>query len=84
MLICSCPDNSDARDRLLVALGRLLDGLVDVLAIGASTEGIDAAVRDDLAAKVSSLVGGSDDERDVYAVYMVRTRWQEAGGCLPE
>ena len=54
-----------------MALSRLLDGLVDVLALGASTEGVDAALRDDLTAKLSGLLGGSDDERDVFAMYTV-------------
>ena len=64
--------DSDARDRLLYALGRLLDGLVDVLTIGASTEGVDASLRDDLTAQLASLINGSDDERDVFAMYTVR------------
>ena len=64
--------DSDARDRLLVALSRLLDSMVDVLALGASTEGVDAALREELTAKLSGLLGGSDDERDLFAVYTVR------------
>ena len=64
--------DSDARDRLLVALSRLLDGLVDVLALGTSTEGVDATLRDDLSVKVAGLLGGSDDESDVFATYTVR------------
>ena len=72
VVFVSYHDDSDARDRLMVALSRLLDGLVDVLALGSSTEGVDAALRDGLATKVAGLLGGSDDERDVFATYTVR------------
>ena len=67
-----------------MALGRLIDGLVDVLAIGASTEGVDATLREELSAIVADIIGGSDDERDVFAVWTVRVSCYCSGwarGC---
>ena len=67
---------SDARDRLLYALCRMLDALVDVVAAvarsrGGALEGVDASVRDDVFTKLSGLLSGTADANDLFAMSMV-------------
>ena len=69
---CSVEYHSEARDRLLHALGRLLDSLVDVLAIPSSSEGVENTVREELTSKIANLLKGSADDDDLFASRTVR------------
>ena len=64
--------DSDARDKMLYALGRLLDSLVDVLAIPSSSEGVENTVREELTGKLGNLLKGSADDDDLFASRTVR------------
>ena len=66
---------SDARDRLLYALGRLLDAMVDTLALNSKDEGLsttprDGTTRTELQDKLDEL--RSDCKDDACAIRMVR------------
>ena len=63
---------SDARDKVLYALGRLLDSLVDVLTMSSGDEGIDVTIRDEFTAKLGTLLKGAVDDEDLFASRTVR------------
>ena len=63
---------SDSRDKLLFALSRLLDSLVDVLATLPGSDGIENTMRDELTAKLGGLLKGSADDEDMFASRTVR------------
>ena len=71
--MCACEGiDSDARDKLLYALGRLVDSLVDVLLTPSSKEGVGSTIRQALISQLGELLNSSADEDDVYASRMVR------------
>ena len=71
--MCACEGiGSDARDKLLYALGRLVDSLVDVLLTPSSKEGVGSTIRQALISQLGELLNSSADDDDVYASRMVR------------